>query len=261
MVLVPLALTIGSGRSANPKAASLGGHGSDVDSPVSGVTVPEPVQPAFTPGVASPLPGQGHVSLWSPVRTTARARALPNPHSPVVARLATRTPEGTSNLVTVIGRRVDSRGRVWVQARLPVLPNDTTGWVPRKALGGYVAVRTHLYVDLDQLTARLERNGRTVFEASIGVGTASAPTPTGRFYIRNKLTSYRSPMYGPVAFGTSARSAILTDWPAGGFVGIHGTDQPELLPGRVSHGCIRLPNPDILRLARLMPVGTPVTIR
>jgi lipoprotein-anchoring transpeptidase ErfK/SrfK len=29
----------------------------------------------------------------------------------------------------------------------------------------------------------------------------------------------------------------------------------------VSHGCIRLRNSDILRLARLMPVGTPVTIR
>ena len=70
-----------------------------------------------------------------------------------------------------------------------------------------------------------------------------------------------SPEYGPVAFGTSARSATLTDWPAGGFIGIHGTNRPDLLPGRVSHGCIRLRNPDILRLARLMPVGTPVEIR
>ena len=75
------------------------------------------------------------------------------------------------------------------------------------------------------------------------------------------LSRYASPFYGPVAFGTSARSAVLTDWPAGGFVGIHGTDQPELIPGRVSHGCIRLRNADIVRLARLMPVGTPVTIR
>jgi lipoprotein-anchoring transpeptidase ErfK/SrfK len=54
---------------------------------------------------------------------------------------------------------------------------------------------------------------------------------------------------------------VLTDWPAGGFVGIHGTNRPELLPGRVSHGCIRMRNQDILRLARLLPVGTPLTIR
>jgi lipoprotein-anchoring transpeptidase ErfK/SrfK len=53
---------------------------------------------------------------------------------------------------------------------------------------------------------------------------------------------------------------VLTDGPAGGFIGIHGTDQPQLLPGRVSHGCIRLRNSDIRRLAQLMPVGTPVTI-
>jgi lipoprotein-anchoring transpeptidase ErfK/SrfK len=34
-----------------------------------------------------------------------------------------------------------------------------------------------------------------------------------------------------------------------------------LIPGQVSHGCIRMRNRDILRLARLMPVGTPLTIR
>ena len=68
-------------------------------------------------------------------------------------------------------------------------------------------------------------------------------------------------MYGPLAFGTSARSSVLTDWPAGGYIGIHGTDRPELLPGLVSHGCIRLRNAAILRLAELMPVGTPLTIQ
>ena len=44
-------------------------------------------------------------------------------------------------------------------------------------------------------------------------------------------------------------------------MGIHGTDEPGLIPGRVSHGCIRLRNRDIVRLAQLMPVGTPLTIR
>ena len=80
-------------------------------------------------------------------------------------------------------------------------------------------------------------------------------------YIRNVLTSFSSPFYGPVAFGTSARSSVLTDWPGGGFIGIHGTNAPELLPGRISHGCIRLRNEDIVRLWKLMPVGTPLTIQ
>jgi lipoprotein-anchoring transpeptidase ErfK/SrfK len=75
------------------------------------------------------------------------------------------------------------------------------------------------------------------------------------------VTAYASPVYGPVAFGTSARSTTLTDWPGGGFVGIHGTNRPELIPGRISHGCVRMRNADILRLGALMPVGTPLTIR
>jgi lipoprotein-anchoring transpeptidase ErfK/SrfK len=134
------------------------------------------------------------------------------------------------------------------------------GWVPRTALGGYGTVDTRLDVDLGRLRATLFDAGRPVLRAAIGVGTPQAPTPRGRFYVRAKLTRYRSPAYGPVAFGTSARSPTLTDWPAGGFVGIHGTDRPDLLPGRVSHGCIRLRNEDILALARRMPVGTPVVV-
>jgi lipoprotein-anchoring transpeptidase ErfK/SrfK len=121
-------------------------------------------------------------------------------------------------------------------------------------------VDTRLVVDLERLRATLYRRGRTIFSAPVGVGTAAAPTPRGHFYIRNKLTGYRSDFYGPIAFGTSARSAVLTDWPAGGYIGIHGTDAPQLIPGRISHGCIRLRNPDIVRLNGLMPLGTPLTI-
>ena len=47
---------------------------------------------------------------------------------------------------------------------------------------------------------------------------------------------------------------------AGGFVGIHGTDNPGILPGDVSHGCIRMTRADVTRLAELLPGGTPLTI-
>ena len=40
----------------------------------------------------------------------------------------------------------------------------------------------------------------------------------------------------------------MTDWPGGGIVGIHGTSQPGLIPGKISHGCVRLKNADILKL-------------
>jgi hypothetical protein len=178
-----------------------------------------------------------------------------------VARLGPTSPEETANLVLALGRARDARGRLWIRVRMPGLPAQDTGWVPRAALGGYHVVRTQLVVDRRRLVATLLRDGRRVFQARVGVGTPQAPTPAGRFYVRDVVTRYRSPMYGPIAFGTSARSQTLTDWPGGGFIGVHGTDRPDLLPGRVSHGCIRMRNADILRLARLMPVGTPLTIR
>jgi lipoprotein-anchoring transpeptidase ErfK/SrfK len=148
-----------------------------------------------------------------------------------------------------------------VHIRLAVLPNNLTGWVPRRALGGYHFVHTHLIVDRERFTATLLFNRRKVFSAPIGVGKPESPTPAGQFYIRDRLSGFGDPFYGPIAFGTSARSAVLTDWPAGGFIGLHGTNEPDLIPGRISHGCIRMRNPDIVRLSRLMPVGTPITVR
>jgi hypothetical protein len=45
------------------------------------------------------------------------------------------------------------------------------------------------------------------------VGQPQWPTPPGEFYVRDELTDYAGPFYGPVAFGTSVRSSVLTDWP------------------------------------------------
>jgi lipoprotein-anchoring transpeptidase ErfK/SrfK len=223
--------------------------------------LPAPPRPALKVPPPRGLGDGAHAAVWTSVLRRATARARPRGTARPLARLARRTPEGTANVVLVIGRASDARRRLWVRVRLPVLPNGTTGWVPRTALGAYQTVRTHLVVDRRRLTATLLRDGRPVFRAPVGVGQARWPTPRGRFYIRNRLTRYSSPTYGPLAFGTSARSEQLSDWPAGGFIGIHGTDQPGLLPGRVSHGCIRMRNGDILRLGRLLTVGTPLTIR
>jgi hypothetical protein len=229
--------------------------------PLAVPSLPVPARPAFAvPALRRARPGR-HATRWAPVVAPTFARAAPRSSAPRVARLGRRTPEGTANLVVALRRTRDAHGGVWVRVRLPMRAPRDTGWVRRSTLGGYRIVRTRLLVDRRRLTATLLRDGRPVFRARVGVGTRRAPTPAGRFYVRDVVTRYRSPMYGPVAFGTSARSATLTDWPGGGFVGVHGTDRPDLIPGRVSHGCIRMRNADVLRLARLMPVGTPLTIR
>ena len=230
-----------------------------VDLDFEAATLPTPQRPAFDLGRVAPLPTAQTPTRWAPVLETVSPRARPSEDASVVAVLEPRTSLGTTNIVLVVGRARVYR-RLWVRVQFPGLPNNLSGWVPRETLGGYQFVRTRFVVDLGALSAALLRDGRPIFRAAVGVGTEKFPTPRGSFYIREKLTSFDNPFYGPVAFGTSARSGVLTDWPDGGSIGIHGTNRPDLLPGRVSHGCIRMRNEDILRLSRLMPVGTPVTI-
>ena len=204
----------------------------------------------------------GRLSRWAFVERSVVARAQPRPGSRALARLRRKTPDGPHEIVMALRRVVDADGRHWVQVRLPVLPNNSTGWVPQSALGGFHKVRTWLRIDRKRFRATLVRSGRVVFRARVGVGQPRWPTPRGQFFIRDRLLGFNPHgMYGPLAFGLNARSAVLTEWPDGGFVGVHGTNRPGLIPGRVSHGCIRMRNADVLRLGRLMPVGTPVTIR
>jgi hypothetical protein len=258
------ALAWGIGAVAVGLTTALHGAHSGTATPSPGISagpLPLPIRPAFTPGRPTPPSATRFSTRWSPVRRAVTARRRPDPAAAPVAGVLTRTPEGTANIVRVLGHRTNVAGRLWVRVAPATLPNGRTGWVPRDALGGYGTVDTRLIVDLERLRATLRKQGRIIFSAPVGVGEPRWPTPRGRFYVRNQLTRYASPMYGPVAFGTSARSPHLTDWPGGGFIGIHGTDRPELIPGRISHGCIRMRNADILALARRMPVGTPITIR
>jgi hypothetical protein len=222
--------------------------------------LPPPERPAFRVGAPRLLSRNETRVRFAPVAHRVDAHADADVTAPPVAPLDLRTPEGTANIVLVLGERMRPNG-LWVRVRLPVLPNGRTGWVPRRDLGGFEFVHTHLIVDRARFTATLLYDGRKIFTARVGIGKPGSPTPSGEFYVRDRLSGFGDPFFGPVAFGTSARSAVLTDWPAGGFVGIHGTNEPDLIPGAISHGCIRLRNADILRLSRLMPVGTPLTIR
>jgi lipoprotein-anchoring transpeptidase ErfK/SrfK len=116
-------------------------------------------------------------------------------------------------------------------------------------------------VNRSTLRLTLYDHGHPTFRARVGVGKPSTPTPAGSFWIREKFRVKGSPLYGARSMGTAAYSNTLTDWPGGGIVGLHGTSEPGLIPGRPSHGCIRLKNRDIVRLYRLTPVGTQLLIK
>jgi hypothetical protein len=205
------------------------------------------------------LAGRSYTAV---LRRPIFAMTRPSEDARIAGRLSAVTPEHVPHVLYLSQGRIDPRtGSYWLRVPLPKLPNGTMGWIPRTAVGEFTSLDTHLVIERARFRATLYKRGRPVFRSIVGVGEPRWPTPAGRFYVRERLTGFTDPIYGSLAFGTNGRSAVLTDWPGGGFIGIHGTNQPQILPGRVSHGCVRLPNPAIERLDRLMRVGTPVTIR
>jgi lipoprotein-anchoring transpeptidase ErfK/SrfK len=105
--------------------------------------------------------------------------------------------------------------------------------------------------------------GRQIWSAPIGEGAPKTPTPPGHFWIREEFVlTNPSNGYYPYAFGTSDYST-LTDWPGGGVVGIHGPYGASWnqIPGRISHGCIRLHVPDDFWLGNHLFIGTPLLVK
>ena len=244
---------------------------------VDGVLKPEPSppnQPKPEPEPAPPpkphkgkkastkrLSNERTLSRWAYVVRATVARRNPSRHSKRIKKLRSSTPDGTPELVLALSERRGRDGRLWVRVRLPMRPNGRKGWVRRGRLGAFRAVRTRLWIDRKRFVAKLYRRGRVIWRAPVGVGRPGWPTPSGRFYVRERLIPVeRGSIYGAFAFGTSAYSPVLTDWPGGGMVGVHGTNEPGLIPGRISHGCVRVRNGPISRLRKLMPLGTPIRI-
>ncbi len=199
------------------------------------------------------------LSRWAYPETAAAVHSAPASHSSVVGHLRLLTPDGQAQpYLALRSYLVGSSG--WVLVPLPGRPNGQEGWVPAKALGELHVIREHLRVNRETLRATLFRGRRRIWSAPVGVGRPSLPTPAGHFYVVEKLVSVGDAIYGPYALGTSAYAPTLSEWPGGGVVGIHGTNEPQLIPGRPSHGCIRIRDTAMARLWQIAQVGTPVEI-
>jgi L,D-transpeptidase-like protein len=207
----------------------------------------------------TPLSDEATRSRWAYPSYPSKVRVAPEYGAHSFTRLRYLTEDGRPELYLALSKFVDDDGTGWVRIRMPMRPVGTKGWVRRSALRGFHVVTEALLVDRKALRATLYREGRRIWRAPVGIGRPGLATPAGRFYAREKLRSL-DPFYGPIAIGTSAYSHF-TDWPGGGVVGIHGTSQPWLVPGRPSHGCVRIRNSDIVKLERQMPLGTPIRIR
>ena len=209
------------------------------------------------------LSNERTLTRWGYTNLLGAIRSKPSMSSKAVGKLRWNTEDGLPEVYIALQSRLhEDEDQAWIEIRIPGRPNGGTGWVREEQLSNLKAIRTFLTIDRSKLRATLRKNGRKIWSSPVGVGAPGTVTPKGNFWIRERLKNLGgSPIYGPWAFGTSAYSATLTDWPGGGVVGIHGTNQPELIPGRPSHGCVRVPNARISRLAKLMPVGTPLLIK
>jgi hypothetical protein len=215
--------------------------------------------PASPPGMKA-LSDERTITRWAYPQSRGAIFSRPASSARLVARLHWLTEDRLPEVYLALASWTDGRGATWIQVRVPKRPNGITGWVRRESLRTLHPVTEAIEINRSTLTLELTRSGAPVWSTRIGIGAAGTQTPRGRFYIREKFRVKGAPVYGPYALGTSAYAPHLTDWPGGGVVGLHGTNAPGRIPGRPSHGCIRLRNADIARLYRLAPRGTPVWV-
>jgi lipoprotein-anchoring transpeptidase ErfK/SrfK len=165
-------------------------------------------------------------------------------------------------IFSIRGAVVDAtcKGKSYL-VQIPKRPNGVTAWVPASQVR-VEKVSTRILVDLSQKRVTLYKNGRRVLSSIAAIGAPATPTPTGRFYVNQRLipTDKTGP-FGPGALGVSAFSNVLTGWTQGGPIAIHGTNAPWSIGKAVSNGCIRVPNPVLQTLFDQALSGTPVLIR
>jgi hypothetical protein len=157
-------------------------------------------------------------------------------------------------------RQRDRKGTAWLRVRLPSQPNGSTGWVRTDDVD-LRPVHDRIVVDLSERTLWRYHDGRLRQRLRVAIGSPATPTTPGQFYVW-ALVSYDDPNgpYGSYALGLNGFSEVLTEWPGGGRMAIHGTADATDLGRAVSHGCIRVLNSQLKRLYDV-PLGTPVALR
>jgi hypothetical protein len=241
--------------------AGCGGSGETPAAPVEALEgeLPSPAPRSCEPGLR---PVGSAKRAYAAVVDRAPTRAYRQPDRKPFARFGRLNVNGVPTVFGVLGKVVDARCRTrWYRVQLPMKPNGVTGFV-RASDVHVAAVRTRLHVDLSERRVTLFRDGRRVLHAVAAVGSSATPTPTGRFYVNQRLVPEdASGPFGPGAVGISAFSEVLTGWTQGGPIALHGTNQPASIGRAVSNGCLRLENGVIQRIFDSALAGTPVIIR
>jgi len=244
------------------------------DSPSLGETAATTAEGAITPAAPSSPPAkeqcnqlpagesavataanEGQLAIYDQPGAATPVKTLTNP------RLINNDPNAKVPLTFLVKDIPDDSGCTWAQVYLPERPNGSTGWVKTTD----VTLSRNPYrieVMLNEFKLLVFKDDQQVNQIAIGVAKENTPTPGGLYYTTELIkTPDPSGSYGPYAFGLSGFSDTLTTFNGGpGQLGIHGTNQPNAIGTRVSHGCIRMSNENITALAQTLPLGTPVQV-
>jgi hypothetical protein len=204
----------------------------------------------------------GDRKLAYAIRATGRVVALRKPGGAPVEAFGRTNANGVRTVFGVLGAVRDDRCRPrWYRVQLPIRPNGATGYVRARDVELF-RVRTRIEVDLSERRIDFFRGGHRVLRVTAAIGANGTPTPTGRFYVNQRLLSGDpSGPYGPGGIGINAFSPVLTGWTQGGPIAIHGTNNPGSIGEAASYGCLRIQNRHAERMLHANPEGTPVTIR
>ena len=202
--------------------------------------------------VAVALPAAGNLTVPQVV-----ARATPSPTAAKVLVLHQFRTDFRQQEVLAIAATHTADGKLWYKLNLPMRPNGSTGWVEANQIDVHPVTR-RILIDINARWLEVLQGNKVLFKGTVAVGAPGMPTPVGHFFVQVRFVP-DDPFLGIFALETSAYSS-LTEWPGGGVVGIHGTDEPQLIGQAVSHGCVRVTNASAAMLRKLVPVGTPITI-
>jgi lipoprotein-anchoring transpeptidase ErfK/SrfK len=157
---------------------------------------------------------------------------------------------------------------------VPALPRPTSaltvesqGRVASAAPALSALLQPYMVVDLSDRQVSVYRGAIAQSRYAIAVGKAGWETPAGTFQVSDKQIDphWQHPItkrdIGPGP-DNPLGSRWIGFWTDGiHVIGFHGTNQTELIGQAVSHGCIRMTNPEIEALFEQVQVGTPVIVQ
>lgn len=235
-------------------AVSAPGRSSPVGRPTVPVTTaPAPSAPATTVAPAPTGPDSGWIATLDQALPYSATRG-----GPAEGTLPALDPFGAKNVVAVIGRP-GSDG--WAQVELPVRPNGTVGWI-QTATTTLAWTTYRVVVSLAARTITVTEGTTTLLTAPVAIGASRTPTPAGQTYVWELIRPDNpAGAYGPYILGLGMFSDAISVFNGGDAqIAIHGNDDASSIGQPVSHGCVRVANDLVTRLAGMLPLGTPVTI-